>query len=236
MSELNAVLEDLVAANRILANEGVVDGFGHVSVRHPDWPDCFLLACSRAPALVTREDLMVHGLTGEPVEADRRPLYAERFIHSAIYELRPDVGAIVHNHSHAVIPFGVTGVPIRPLFHLAGIIGAAAPVWDIRTKFGDTNLLVTSQEQGRDLAMALGAGRVALMRGHGCVVAAATLREAVMTAIYLQINAGLQMEALRLGEPVYLSPGEIERSGKVSPLSLNRAWEYWLRRAGLGGP
>jgi ribulose-5-phosphate 4-epimerase/fuculose-1-phosphate aldolase len=235
VTDLLTALDDLVAANRILASEGVVDGFGHVSVRHPERADRFLLACSRAPALVTREDLIVHDLAGEALDGERRPLYAERFIHSALYEMRPDIGAVVHNHSHAVIPFSVTGVPIRPLFHLAGVIGATLPVWDIRAKFGETNMLVTSQEQGRDLAASVGSGRVALMRGHGCVVAASGVREAVMIAIYLQVNASLQMEALRLGTPTYLSPGEIERTGRISPLGLDRALEYWRRRAGLGG-
>jgi ribulose-5-phosphate 4-epimerase/fuculose-1-phosphate aldolase len=237
MSDLESQLDDLVAANRILAHEGVVDAFGHVSLRHPVERDRFFLSCSRAPELVTRDDLMLFDLAGQAIGGDGRPPYTERFIHSALYEMRADVGAVIHNHSPAVIPFGVTGAPIRPLIHLAGIIGlgtadGAPPLWDIRTRFGETDLLVRNQEHGRDLAHSVGSGRVALMRGHGCVVAAATLRDAVMTAIYLQLNATLQMQALRLGEPTYLSPGEITRTGKMGPIALERAWEYWRRRAG----
>src|SRR5882724_1302999 len=156
MSTLAERLDDLVAANRILAREAVVDGFGHVSIRHPEEPSRFVLSCSRAPALVTAADLMEYGLDGAPLDRQGRALYAERFIHSGLYELRPDVGAVIHNHSHAVIPFGVTGVPIRPLFHLAGVIGEAPPVWDIRTRFGDTDMLVVTQEHGRDLAGTVG--------------------------------------------------------------------------------
>jgi HCOMODA/2-hydroxy-3-carboxy-muconic semialdehyde decarboxylase len=232
MSDCAHALRDLVAANRILAREGVVDGFGHASIRHPEQPGRFILSRSRAPELVAMDDLMVFEPDGAPVDPQGRALYAERFIHAALYEARPDVGAVIHNHSHAVIPFSVTDVPLRPMIHLAGSIGDRPPVWDIRTRFGDTDMLVVTMEQGRDLASTVGAGRVALMRGHGCVVAGATIREAVMIAIYLQINAALQMEAMRLGEPRFLTPGEVALTGKLAPLGVDRAWEYWRRRAG----
>jgi ribulose-5-phosphate 4-epimerase/fuculose-1-phosphate aldolase len=232
MSDPTDSLRDLVAANRILAREGVVDGFGHASIRHPEQPGRFILSRSRAPELVALDDLMVFEPDGSPLDQQGRLMYAERFIHAALYETRPDVGAVIHNHSHAVIPFSVTDLPLRPMIHLAGSIGDRPPVWDIRTKFGDTDMLVVTLEQGRDLAAAVGGGRVALMRGHGCVIAGATIREAVMIAIYLQINAALQMEAMRLGEPRYLTPGEVALTGKLAPLGVDRAWEYWRRRAG----
>ena len=237
MSDFISELRDLVIANRILAQEGVVDAFGHVSIRHPDNPGRYFLSRSRSPELVTLGDLMEFTLEGDPVEQQDRAMYAERPIHGGLYESRPDVHAVVHNHSLAVIPFGVTDTPLRPLLHLAAIIGVQVPVWDIRDRFGDTNMLVTTMEQGRDLARTVGNGRVALMRGHGCVVAGASVKQAVMASIYLQVNATLLSESLRLGDVKYLSPGEVEKMSETQlrPLSGDRAWEYWKTRAGCEG-
>ena len=234
MNTLSAQLEDLVTANRILAREEVVDAFGHVSIRHPERPGHYLLSQSRAPELVDTADLMEYTLEGEPLNQKGRPMYSERPIHGGIYEARPDVQAVVHNHSPAVLPFSVTAAPLRPMFHLAAIIGDRLPVWDIRDNFSDTSLLVTTMEQGRDLAACLGRGRAALMRGHGCVVTGSTLKEAVMAAVYLQVNARLLLSSLPLGEVTYLSPGEIQlmSQSQVRPSSLGRAWEYWAARAG----
>ena len=234
MPNLEPQRQDLVTANRILAREGVVDAFGHVSLRHPQRPGRYLLSQSRAPELVDAADLMEYTMEGEPLDQQGRPMYAERPIHGAIYEARPDVHAVVHNHSPATLPFSVTAAPLRPMFHLAAIIGERLPVWDIRHQFGDTSLLVTTMEQGRDLAACLGPRRAALMRGHGCVIAAAGLKEAVMAAIYLQTNAQLLLAALPLGNVTYLSPGEVAQmaASQVRPTSLNRAWEYWAARAG----
>lgn len=233
--DLAATIRELVHANRILAHEGVVDAFGHVSMRHPHDPQRYLLSRSRSPAIVTAPDIMEFTLEGEAVDAGGRRPYAERPIHGAVYEMRPDVNAVVHNHAYEVVPFSVSAAsPLRAITHVSAVIGAAVPVWDIRTRFGDTNLLVVTMAQGRDLAATLGGGRVALMRGHGCVVAGRTLREAVNTAIYLRVNAILQQQALQLGEPQYLSPGEIERCTELqlSAFALDRAWEYWAARAG----
>lgn len=234
MTDLDQQLEDLVTANRILAREDVVDAYGHVSIRHPEDPGRYLLSRSRAPQLVETGDLMEFTLDNEPVDRQGREMYSERPIHGGIYEARPDVMAVVHNHSQPVVPFGVTGVPLRPMFHLAAIIGDDIPVWDIRDNFGDTNLLVTTNAQGRDLAAAVGPRRVALMRGHGCVVAGGSLKEAVMAAIYLQVNARLLLESLRLGDVTYLSPGEVATmsAGQVGLRTMGRAWEYWATRAG----
>jgi ribulose-5-phosphate 4-epimerase/fuculose-1-phosphate aldolase len=234
MGELDSVISDLVVANRILAREGVVDAFGHVSVRHPEHADRYIMSRSRAPELVTADDLMVFELDGTPVDPRGRMPYAERPIHSGLYEARPDVTSVIHNHSYAVIPFSVTDVPLRPMIHVAAPMGASAPVWDIRDKFGDGEMLVVTLDQGRDLARSVGNGSVALMRGHGCVVASQSIRLAVMTAVYMQVNARLQMDALRLGEPKYLSPSEIASMTKrqQTPLASDRAWEYWRQRAG----
>ena len=148
---------------------------------------------------MTLEDLMEYTIQGEPLDQQGRAMYAERPIHGAVYEARPDVQAVVHNHSPAVVPFSVTSVPLRPIFHLAAVIGAHVPVWDIRDRFGDTDMLVTTMEQGRDLAKTLGQGRTALMRGHGCVVTGDSVRAAVMASVHLQLNAHLLSESLKLG-------------------------------------
>jgi len=238
MSELTSLIRDVAVANRILAREGVVDAFGHVSVRHPEQEKRYILSRSRSPELVTRSDLIEYEIDGTPADpAETRSGYIERPIHGAIYEARPDVHAIVHNHSHAVIPFAVTATPLRPILHVAGGIGASIPVWDIRDGFGDTDLLVTTMEQGRDLAAKLGDVSVALMRGHGCVVAAPTLKQAVSTAIYLQVNAALLLDALKLGRVTYLSPGEVEAAAAMTalPVPQERTWEYWSARADIDG-
>ena len=234
MNDIVKVMQDLVVANRILAREGVVDAFGHVSIRHPEHPDRYLLSQSRSPELVTLDDIVEYSLDGTALDDTGRPAYAERFIHGAIYEARSDVNSVVHNHSHAVIPFGVTGVSLRPLLHVGGAIGENIPVWDIADKFGDTNLLVVNMEQGRDLAACLGQSEVALMRGHGCAVVGASVQESVMKSIYLQVSAGLQLQAMQLGDIKFLSPGEIEHCSNtfVSDLAVDRAWEYLKSRAG----
>ena len=230
-------MRDLVIANRILAREGVVDAYGHVSVRHPDNPRRFLLSQSRSPELVTLDDLMEFTLEGDPVDQQDRAIYSERFIHGAVFEARPDVQAVVHNHSLAVIPFSITNTPIRPVVHVAALIGSSVPVWDIRNRFGDTSMLVTNMEQARDLAQAVGDGSVVLMRGHGSVVAGRSIREAVMASVYLQVNAQLLMDGLRLGEVTYLSEGEtrLMAEAQMRPTSADRVWEYWVRRAGCEG-
>ena len=240
-TDRNALIADLVTANRILAHEGVVDGFGHVSLRDPDDAGRYLISVSRSPELVDEGDIVTLGLDGAPAgpsAGDTRPLYIERPIHGAIYAARADVGCIVHNHSLSVIPFGVTGAPLRPVFHMASGIGDTVPVWDIRDRFGDTDMLVTTMDQGEDLARTLAGNSVALMRGHGCVVAGAGLRDTVMKAIYLQVNAALILAARPLGDIRFLSDGEMARSWATNTGAnpLKRAWDYWAARAGRAGP
>jgi HCOMODA/2-hydroxy-3-carboxy-muconic semialdehyde decarboxylase len=228
-------LKRLVAANRILANEGVVDAFGHVSVRAPSNRERFWLARSRSPALVELDDLMEFDLEGAPIDARGRTPYGERVIHAAIYAARADVQSVVHHHAYAVLPFTVTGEPLRPVVHTASVIGAEIPVWDIRTRFGETDMLVRTIEQGRDLAATLAGNTCVLIRGHGAVVAGESIERAVLTAIYLQVNANVLLEALPLGAPQALSADEIARSAEAqfSPLALDRSWEYFCQRAGV---
>ncbi|MBA2301384.1 MAG: class II aldolase/adducin family protein, partial [Acidobacteria bacterium] len=233
MTTLDLALEELVTANRILAREDVVDAFGHVSIRHPGHPDRYVLSRARAPECIEVADFIVFALDGTPIDAAGRQPYAERHIHGGIYEHRPEVHAVVHNHSPAVIPFGVTGVPLRPLMHMCASIGSVVPVWDSRAVFGDTNLLVTNLPMARDLAGALGDRPVALMRGHGCVVAGPSLRDVVFNSVYLQLNAELQLKAAGLGVITFLSEGEVDAVRRTrSSFTHERAWEYWCRRAG----
>jgi HCOMODA/2-hydroxy-3-carboxy-muconic semialdehyde decarboxylase len=227
---------DIVVANRILANEDVVDAYGHVSLRHPEDPKRFFLARSLAPELVVPGDIMEFDLEGNALGGDQRQPYLERFIHAAVYEARPDVMSVVHAHAEDVLPFGITTAPLRPVIHSGSFMGAQVPVWDIRDRFGDTNLLVTNMAQGRDLAKSLEGNQVALMRGHGFVAAARSLIEVVRMSVYVPRNARVQLNAARLGgEVTPLSRGEIDaRNAGYKPYSPEtwRAWEYWATRAG----
>lgn len=233
MDDLKSVVRKLVAANRILAMEGVVDAFGHISVRHPDNPNRYLMSCSRSPELVQVADIMEFDMNSDPVDARGRQPYLERFIHGAVLHARKDVHSVVHNHSYEVIPFGVSQTPLRPIFHSAGRIGAHVPVWDIRDRFGDTKMLVENMDHGRDLVACLGSNTVALMRGHGCVVTAASIEDVVLTSIYLRVNARLQIDAMSMGEVTYLSPGEVALNSQLNKPKVGnaRAWEYLCMRA-----
>ncbi len=233
MSQAYPELEKLVLANHILAAENVLDAYGHVSVRHPERPDRFFQSCSRSPEFVSLDDIIEFDLDCRPVKPDARPLYGERPIHGAIYAARPDVNAVAHSHAHEVLPFSVNAsMRLRPLIHSAACIGGAVPVWDIRSKFGDTNMLVRNLDQGRDLAECLGANAAVLMRGHGATVVGRRLEEAVMAAIYLCVNAKIQAVASASSAPEFLSDGEIALTRDVfyADVSMTRAWDYWVRR------
>jgi HCOMODA/2-hydroxy-3-carboxy-muconic semialdehyde decarboxylase len=225
-----ALIADLVAANRILAKEGVVDGFGHVSVRHNAAPGVFLLARSMAPGLVTAADIVQYGPDGEALGDDRRPGYTERYIHSEIYGALPEVVAVVHSHSPSVIPFGVTEVKLRPIYHMSGFLGQEVPVFEIRDTAGDaTDMLIRTPALGAALAGSLGSATVVLMRGHGNVVVGRSIPEVVYRAIYTELNARLQADALRLGDGrvAYLSAGESAAATATNARALTRAWEMW---------
>jgi len=232
------IITELVVANRILANEDVVDAYGHVSVRNPEAPDRFFLAHSKSPAMVEADDIVEHTLDGQAHKPEKRPLYLERFIHAAIYEARPDVVAVVHAHAEDVLPFTITKPALKPVIHSGAFIGAEVPVWDIAERFGDaTNLLVTDMAQGRDLARRLGNRNVALMRGHGFAAAARSLIDVVRMSVYLPRNARVQFKAMQLGDLKPLSEGEINARASgtgYQPQSpeTQRAWQYWAQRAG----
>ena len=233
-----ALIDDLVSANHILYNEAVVDGFGHVSVRHDTRDDRFLLAAGLAPAVVTADDILELDFEGNVHDAQGRRSYLERFIHSEIYKARPDVVAVVHSHSPAIIPFGVTRATLRPVCHMSGFLGFSTPVFDIRDTAGENNdMLVRSNALGKALADSLGKNDFALMRGHGSITVAKSLKLVVARAIWAEMNAKLQTEAMRLaavvgdGEVSYLTPGEAAGSMAINETVVDRPWQLWKAKA-----
>jgi ribulose-5-phosphate 4-epimerase/fuculose-1-phosphate aldolase len=227
-------IEDLVAANRILYAQSVLDGYGHVSARHDSNADRFWLSRSMAPGLVTADDIMEFDLTGEPIDAQGRSTYSERFIHSEIYRNRPDVKAIVHSHSPAVIPFGVTSVPLKPIFHMSGFLGPGVPIFEIRETAGDTDMLVRNPALGRALALRLDNKPAALMRGHGSVAVGISLPQAVFRAVYLEVNARLQSEAMRLGNINFLTSEEARLAAAGNDIHVLRPWMLWKHEISKG--
>ncbi len=224
-------LEDLVAANRILAGHGVIDAYGHVSVRSPRDAQRFFLARAIAPETVQAEDLLEYGLDGEPVDADRtRDSVTERYIHSEVYRARPEVMAVVHNHSPSVVPFSVTDVPLRALFHMAAFIGEGVPNFEIRKVKKGSDLLIRTPELGRALAKTLAAKPAALMRGHGSVVVGENLQRAVGRSVYLELSARMQMQAMLLSKKItYFDAAEVKASNPVQ--DYKRAWPLWREKA-----
>jgi ribulose-5-phosphate 4-epimerase/fuculose-1-phosphate aldolase len=221
------LIDDLVAANRILARHGVLDAWGHVSIRHPADPQRYLLSRARAPALVAAADIMEFDLDSNPVEQRGRRMFLERFIHGQAYRARPDVNAVVHSHSPTMIPFSVTGEPLKAISHIASFLVEPAPVWEIRDAGITQGLLVTSNAQGQSLARTLGDGPVALMRGHGNVVVAPDIRRAVHRALYTEVNARQLATALSFKRPItFIAPDEVN-----DPKRLDDAWEAWKSEA-----
>jgi HCOMODA/2-hydroxy-3-carboxy-muconic semialdehyde decarboxylase len=228
-----ALIEDLVVANHILYDQGVVDGFGHVSTRHDKDPNRYLMSRSMAPALVTADDILEYDLDSTPIDQRSRAVYLERFIHGEIYKARPDVRAVVHSHSPAVIPYADVKVPLRPMNHIAGFLGGGVPVFEIRDVAGPaSNMLISSPALGHALAAVLGPHPVALMRGHGSVAAAQSVRHVVFRAVYTEVNARVESEALRLGEPTFLNDSEAEAAMKTNDGLVDRPWDLWKRRVG----
>jgi len=226
-----ALIEDIVIGSRVLADFGVLDGFGHVSARDPKNPNHFLMSRSLAPALVTADDIMEFDLDGNAVDARGRTLFLERFIHSEIYKARPDVMSVVHTHSPGVIPFTVSQVPLRPMYHNAAFLAAGAPVWDIRKDFGETDMLVRDPARGKSLTERLGDKSVVLMRGHGDVTVGPSVKMAVFRAYYTDVNARLQSQAIALGGVInYLTPGEGAKADTINFVVLDRIWNLWKMR------
>ena len=227
-----AAIEELALASRILANEGVLDAYGHVSMRHPTDPNRYLMARSLAPALITAADILAFDLGSRPVRPTQARLFTERFIHGSIYQARPDVMAIVHSHSPTVIPFGISDVPLRPVFHLGAFLYGGVPVYEISDHTNDGEMLVRNAGLGDALAQTLGSRIVVLMRGHGNVVVGPSLQHAVFRAVYTEVNARLQTIAIGLGGKVrYLSDAEGDNVTNRQPGNIARAWELWKEKA-----
>jgi ribulose-5-phosphate 4-epimerase/fuculose-1-phosphate aldolase len=227
-----ALIEDLVAGSRILAAEGVLDGYGHISARSDKRPDHFIMSRSRAPALVTHADLMELDSESEPLPGDERKGFIERFIHGEVYRTRPDVMAVVHSHSPSVIPFGVTKTRLRPVYHMGSFLWSGAPVWDIRKVREDNDVLVRDRSLGASLAQALGGCACVLMRGHGMTVVGESVQEAVFRAIYTEMNARMQLQAEGLEGPIqFLSDTEGKRSTESNRGTIERPWELWKSKA-----
>ena len=226
-----ALIEDLVAANRILAMEGVLDAYGHVSARSPVDPARFLMSRSLAPQLVTAADIQLYGADSEPL-ADARKPYLERFIHGELYRQRPDVMAIVHSHSASVIPFGISRTALRPVYHMASFLWSGVPVFDIRATREENDLLIRDRPLGEALAASLGKCACVLMRGHGMTVVGENLREAVFRAVYTELNARLQLQASSLAGPLqFLSDAEGRNATASNRPTIERPWELWKKKA-----
>jgi ribulose-5-phosphate 4-epimerase/fuculose-1-phosphate aldolase len=223
---------DLVIASRTLAEHGVIDAYGHASARSEANPQRYLMARNLAPELVTEADILEYDLESNPINAGGIAVYNERFIHGEIYKLRPDVKAIVHNHSHAVIPFSCTGVALQPIFHMSAFIGLGVPGWDIRDARKGSDLLVRDALLGEHLARTLGKHPAVLMRGHGSTVVGENIQRAVGRSIYLDINARMQMQAIALanGERAIVFMDEAEVAANVSWQNYDRAWDLWKRK------
>jgi len=225
-----ALLADLAAASRILVAQGVVDGFGHVSLRHPQAPDRYLMARSIAPALVTPADIIEYDLDSNPCNANGRGSFLERFIHGEIYKARPDILSVVHSHSPSVVPFGLVGVPMQAMFHNAAFLAAGVPVFDIREKFGATDMLVGNGAKGVALAQAMGDRDVVMMRAHGAVACGPTLQAAVFRAVYTEVNARIQHWTLALGRGAPLAALDNEEGRLADAINQTaglRAWDLW---------
>jgi ribulose-5-phosphate 4-epimerase/fuculose-1-phosphate aldolase len=235
--KLTDLIAELALANRILANEGVLDAFGHVSMRHPSDPGRYFLSRARSPLLVQPDDIVEFTLDSEPVKPPKVHLYAERVIHGCIYQARKDVMAVCHHHAPAIMPFAIAGKPIEPVFHVGAAMGEDVPFWDQHDEFGDTNLLVVKPEEGRSLARALGQHAAVLMNRHGATVAGGSVKELVSRSIFMCQNAEYQWRALMLGTATPLHRGETKLAGAISlmPSVVTRTWEYWTMRLGEAG-
>jgi ribulose-5-phosphate 4-epimerase/fuculose-1-phosphate aldolase len=226
------LIEELVVGNRILFHEKVVDGFGHISARHDRDPTKFLMSRHRAPGLVTADDLLTHDFDGNPLDnKDGSRLYGERFIHGEIYRVRPEVMSIVHCHAPQLIPFGATRTSLKPLYHMSGFLAEGVPIFEIREAAGITDMLIRSPALGAALARSLADKPMVLMRGHGATMVGVSIQQAVYRSIYAALNAKLQMEAMRLGEPIYLEREEGRLAMLINDGAVDRPWAQWRRDA-----
>jgi ribulose-5-phosphate 4-epimerase/fuculose-1-phosphate aldolase len=228
------LIDDLVAANRILADHGVLDAYGHISARDPDNKERYWLSRAMAPLQVTAEDIIEFDLDNNPVRTGENRLFFERVIHGEVYKARPDVMAVVHNHSPSLIPFANSDTRLRPMVGNAAFLGEGAPVFDIRTVDDDGDLNVCTVPQAKALTQALAAHWVVLLRGHGAVAVGETVRACVRHAIIAERNARSQIEATLLGPVHFLTASEIAYARRMKPKDPDRAWQLWKAKAMAG--
>ena len=221
------LIEDLLVGNRVLYKYGIVDAFGHISVRHQADPGKYVMSRHLAPGLVTAADLLTYDLDSNPVTPTAQRLYSERYIHGEIYKQRPDVHSIVHCHAPSLIPFGITRARLLPVYHMSSFLGDGVPTFEIRDTAGMTDMLIRTAPIGKALAADLGAKPMILMRGHGATMVGKTIRHAVYRAVYAAQNAQIQLEAMRLGEVTYLAPEEAERYERYIDEVIHRPWNMW---------
>lgn len=236
-NQLAELFFELAVANRICAHEGVLEAFGHVSVRSPSNPNHYFLSRSRAPELVEPGDIYEYDLDSQPVRKYDLPPYSERVIHGEIYKARPDVMSVCHHHGAAFMPLVTTGIDYMPVFHLGAVGGSKPPFWDQHDEFGDTNLLVVKPEEGASLAKRLGQHSMVLMRRHGVTVVGKSVKDCVFRCVYSCRNAEYQVLAMQTGKIDPLTPGEVVEAGGISAKTTGqaRAWEYWSRRLDKAG-
>jgi len=238
LANLDEARRDLSIANRIVANEGVLDAFGHVSMRHPDNPNRYFLSRSRSPELVEPTDFIEYDLDSQPLKEPGVTQYSERVIHGEIYKARPDVMSVCHHHAASFMPLLITGTDYQPVFHLGAVGGSKPPFWDQHKEFGDTNMLVVKPAEGASLARAMGKHNMVLMNRHGVTAVGTSVKMCVFRSVFSTRNAEYQVRAMGLGKIDPLRPGEVEMAGQIASgtTGLDRSWEYWtvrLKRAGL---
>jgi ribulose-5-phosphate 4-epimerase/fuculose-1-phosphate aldolase len=225
------LVEELVIGNRIIFDQKIVDAFGHISVRHDKDPSKYLLARNLAPGLVVADDILIFDLDSNPVGDVIGDYYSERFIHGEIYKARPEIVAVIHCHAPQLIPFGATNKPLRPIYHMSGFLGAGVPVFEIRDAGGMTDMLIRTPHLGKALADSLADKPLVLMRGHGATMVGGSIKQVVYRSIYAALNAGLQMDALRLGEATFLEPQEAAKAAAANDKVMERPWALWKRQA-----
>jgi len=231
--KIKAAVEQLVIANHILYDQGAVDGYGHISVRNPANPNTFFLARSVAPSVVQVEDIMEFDMNGKALNGDTRVAYGERFIHSGILKNRPDINSVIHGHAAPILPYGLTGTTLKPVYHMSSFLGEGAPIFEIRNfakPNPDTDMFISSVDLGDALSQTMGLQYFVLMRGHGYAAGGDSIKKAVFRAIYAIQNASIQSEAIKMGQVQYLTPGEAATAQATIEKTIERPWQLWSER------
>ncbi len=230
---VKAAVEELVLANHILYDQNAVDGYGHISIRNPNNSNTFFLARSLAPSVVTVDDIMEFDMNGKALNGDTRTAYGERFIHSGILRNRPDINSVIHGHAASILPYGLTGTTLKPVYHMSAFLGEGAPIFEIRNfakPSPDTDMFISNNDLGDALSKIMGLQYFVLMRGHGYAAGADSIKKVVFRSIYAIQNASIQSEAMKMGVVQYLTPGEASASQETIEKTIGRPWQLWSER------